>query len=151
MSPSPNRSSWSASEGSPAPLGVTWLESEDAVNFAVYSAHAESVTLLLFTDTDYSRPSFTYCFDYLRNKSGPVWHCRIPVEQIGAAQYYAYSVTGLNVDGRHSFDPQKLLLDPYARCVFFPPSFDRNLAMREGSNMGKAPLGTLLRQAPGPA
>lgn len=136
----------------PAPLGVTWLESENSVNFAVYSAHAESVTLLLFSDTDYFNPCFSLHFDYLRNKSGPVWHCRIPMDRIGAAQYYAYSVTGVSVhaDGRHTFDPQKLLLDPYARCVYFPPLFDRTLAMREGSNTGRAPLGVLLRPGTGP-
>jgi len=150
MSTSPTRPNWTANEGTPAPLGVAWLESENAVNFAVYSAHAESVTLLLFTDTDYFNPCFAFRFDYLRNKSGPVWHCRIPLAQIGAAQYYAYSVSGVNVDGRHSFDPQKLLLDPYARCVFFPPSFDRSLTMREGPNIGKAPLGVLLRPGAGP-
>src|SRR5579872_1186861 len=141
---------WNASEGRPVPLGVTWVEGENAVDFAVYSAHAESVTLLLFADADYATPSFTFQFDYLRHKSGSVWHCRIPLEQIGDAQYYAYSVSGQNVDGRHSFDPQKLLLDPYARCVFFPPSFDRQAAMREGSNVGKAPLGVLVDLSSGP-
>src|SRR5579871_5749009 len=152
MSTSPTRPSWNAGEGVPAPLGVTWLESENSVNFAVYSAHAESVTLLLFSDTDYFNPCFSLHFDYLRNKSGPVWHCRIPMDRIGAAQYYAYSVTGVSVhaDGRHTFDPQKLLLDPYARCVYFPPLFDRTLAMREGSNTGRAPLGVLLRPGTGP-
>ena len=150
MSTSQNRPLWTASEGCPAPLGQTWVESESAVDFAVYSADAESVTLLLFSDADLVNPSFTFRFDYLRNKSGPVWHCRIPLSQIGAAQYYAYSVTGPNAEGHHNFDPQKLLLDPYARCVFFPPAFDRNLAMREGSNMGRAPLGVLLNPGAGP-
>jgi len=151
MSASPARPNWTANEGSPAPLGVNWLDGENAVDFAVYSSRAESVTLLLFTDDDFSRPCFTYRFDYLSNKSGPVWHCRIPLAQIGAARYYAYSVTGQNIDWRHSFDPQKVLLDPYAKCVFFPPSFDRSLAMREGSNMGKAPLGVLLKPGTGPS
>jgi isoamylase len=150
MNTSQNRALWTASEGSPAPLGLTWVESESAVDFAIYSARAESVTLLFFSDADLINPSFTFRFDYLRNKSGPVWHCRIPLAQIGAAQYYAYSVTGQNAEGRHNFDPQKLLLDPYARCVFFPPAFDRNLAMREGSNLGRAPLGVLLNPGAGP-
>ncbi len=150
MSPSQTRPNWNATEGSPAPLGVTWIESENAVNFAVYSARAERVTLLLFADTDYSKPSFTFEFDYLRNKSGPVWHCRISVVQVGDAQYYGYSVGGPNIDGQLPFDPQKLLLDPYARCVFFPPSFDRNLAIREGTNMGKAAVGVLVKPGSGP-
>ena len=43
----------------------------------------------------------------------------------------------------HCFDPDKILLDPYAKSVFFPPAFDRAAASRPGSNAGKAPLGLL--------
>jgi glycogen operon protein len=105
---------WISGEGTPSPLGVTWIEKEPAFNFAVFSEHAESVTLMLFSPSDLVHPSFTYLFDFLRNKSGPVWHCRIPAATIGSARYYAYSVAGPNPPGM--FDPQKVLLDPYARC-----------------------------------
>ena len=64
--------------------------------------------------------------------------------QIGEACYYAYSVSGQAVLQLRSFDPQKVLLDPYAKCIFFPPGFDRDLAMREGVNAGRAPLGALI-------
>ena len=132
---------WAQAEGSPLPLGVTWIEEEQAFNFAVHSEHAESVTLLLYSATDFVNPHLTFHFDFLRNKSGRVWHCRIPVTEIGEARYYAYSVSG---NGQlHSFDPQKVLLDPYAKCIFFPPQFDREMATREGSNAGRAPLGAL--------
>ena len=40
--------------------------------------------------------------------------------------------------------PDKVLLDPYAKSVFFPPGFDRAAASRPGSNAGKAPLGVLV-------
>jgi isoamylase len=137
------RISWSSTEGAPTPLGVTWVEDEQAFNFAVFSEHAESVTLLLFTPADLVHPSFTFPFDFLRNKSGRIWHCRIPAATIGSALYYAYSVAGPNSNWMDRFDPQKLLLDPYARCVFFPGSFNRILAMREGPNAGSAPLAVL--------
>jgi glycogen operon protein len=139
-------SSWISEEGTPSPLGVTWIPQEQAFNFAVFSEHAESVTLMLFNPDDLVHPSFTFLFDFLRNKSGPVWHCRIPAATIGAARYYAYSVAGPNPPGM--FDPQKVLLDPYARCVFFPETFDRTLAMREGPNAGKAPLGVIAAAQP---
>ena len=42
-----------------------------------------------------------------------------------------------------TFDPEKVLLDPYAKCVFFPPEFDRELAIALGPNAGKAPVGVL--------
>ena len=134
---------WTAAEGTPSPLGVTWLEEEQALNFAVYSQHAESVTLLLYSEADLVKPVFAVRLNYLTNKSGPVWHCRVPMQSLGDVRYYAYSVSGPNPSQAHSFDPQKILLDPYARCVFFPPSFDRSLATREGSNAGKAPLGMI--------
>jgi glycogen operon protein len=137
------RRTWAQSEGSPLPLGATWIEADQAFNFALHSEHAESVTLLLYSASDLVKPAVTFRFDFLRNKSGRIWHCRIPVTEIGDARYYAYSVSGDVASGLHSFDPQKILLDPYAKSVFFPPNFDRQLAMREGSNAGRAPLGTL--------
>jgi isoamylase len=53
------------------------------------------------------------------------------------------------VDGLHEpsagfrFDPDKVLLDPYARAVCFPPAFNREAARRPGSNAGRAPVGVL--------
>jgi isoamylase len=142
------RPTWAQAEGNPLPLGVTWIEEEQAFNFAVQSEHAESVTLLLYSSTDLVNPLLTYRFDFLRNKSGQIWHCRIPLSRIGECAYYAYSVSGEAVSYIHSFDAQKILLDPYARGVFFPAAFDRTLAMREGSNAGRAPLGMLTAHRP---
>jgi isoamylase len=143
-----NRPTWEQSEGSPLPLGATWIEEEQAFNFAVYAQRAESVTLLLYAATDLVNPVLAYRFDFLRNKSGRIWHCRIPISEIGGARYYGYSVSGESVSYLHSFDPEKVLLDPYAKCVFFPPEFDRKLAMREGPNAGKAPLGLMTADRP---
>src|SRR5277367_5889888 len=137
------RPTWDQAEGNPLPLGVTWIEPEQAFNFAVHSEHAESVTLLLYSPADLVNPVLRLQLDFLRNKSGRIWHCRVPVSKITEARYYAYSVSGQTFPQLHSFDPQKVLLDPYAQCIFFPPGFDRNLAMREGSNAGSAPLGVL--------
>ena len=117
----------SRSEGNPLPLGVHWIEEEQAFNFAVHSEHAESVTLLLYSPADLVNPLLRLQLDFLHNKSGRIWHCRIPVTKIGEARYYAYSVSGETIPQLHSFDPQKVLLDPYAKCIFFPPGFDRNL------------------------
>jgi glycogen operon protein len=135
--------SWEQAEGNPLPLGVTWMEEEQAFNFALHAQHAESVTLLLYAATDLVNPVLTFRFDFLRNKSGRIWHCRIPIKAMGEASYYAYSVSGETAPQLHSFDPQKVLLDPYAKCIFFPPGFDRELASREGSNAGRAALGAL--------
>lgn len=139
-------SRWAETEGLPFPLGPTRIEAEGAYNFALYSKHAESVTLFLYTESDSVNPIFEYRFDYLKNKTGRVWHCRIPLALMRGASYYAYRVDGPAPNGRfewHGFDSEKILLDPYAKSVFFPPDFDRLAAMRSGLNAGKAPLGVL--------
>ena len=139
----PKRPTWAQTEGTPLPLGATWIEEERAFNFSVFAEHAASLTLLLYSADDLARPIMTFEFDCIRNKSGRIWHCRLPLNQIRGARYYAYSVSGPVASQLQTFDPEKVLLDPYARCVFFPPEFDRKLAIAPGPNAAKAPLGVL--------
>ena len=137
---------WTDAEGTALPLGATWCRHAKAWNFALYSKHAEQVTLLLYTAEDLVTPLLRYTMDYLRNKSGRIWHCRIPASAARGARYYAYSIVGPQSDGgfeRHAFEAEKILFDPYAGTVFFPPQFERAAACRPGSNAGKAPLGLL--------
>jgi len=133
---------WTAEEGAPAPLGVTWLEDEQALNFALYSKHATEVTLLLYTQHDTVNPALEYRLDYLTHKSGRVWHCRLPASRVQSIVYYAYRVDGAHDPAQgYRFDPEKILLDPFAKTVFFPEAFDRNAARSPGSNAGQGPLG----------
>lgn len=140
---SQGRLSWAHKEGLPLPLGVTWIEEEQAFNFAICAEPAESVTLFLYSPDDLVNPILTFQFDSLPNKSGRVWHCRIPLLEMRDARYYAYSVTGPPTAGLRGFDREKILLDPYAKAVFFPPAFNRKLAIAPGPNAGHAPLGVL--------
>jgi len=140
---SPKLPSWAQTEGTPLPLGATWIGEEQAFNFAVHAEHADSVTLLLYSANDFANPVLTFQFDFLRNKSGRIWHCRLPLIQMRGARYYAYSVSGQVASELQSFHPEKVLLDPYAKSVFFPLEFDRKLAIAPGPNAGKAPLGVL--------
>ena len=137
------RRTWARTEGLPLPLGVTWIEEDQAFNFAVCAEHAESMKLFLYSPTDLAKPVLTFQFDPVRNKSGRIWHCRIPLDRMCDARYYAYSVSGQAVAGLRGFDHEKVLLDPYAKRVFFPPGFDRKCAMTPGPNDEKAPLGVL--------
>jgi glycogen operon protein len=141
-------SGWIAAEGSPLPPGVSWLADLSSYNFSLYSKHAETVTLLLYQESDLVTPVLTYEFHPLKNKTGRVWHCILPAQTMRNARYYAYSVGGPPVNGPlefHVFDPLKVLLDPYAKTVFFPPGFERAAAIRRGSNAGRAPLGVIPR------
>jgi len=143
---------WAQQEGLPLPLGVTWLPDERAYNFAIYSKHADRVTLLAFREGDVVHPEFSLDLDYLHHKSGRVWHCRVAEDRLRGARYYAYSIAGPAPAGRfewHAFDHDKILLDPYADAVFFPPTFDRTAAVGPGPNIGRAPLGVLPQSGAG--
>jgi isoamylase len=135
---------WAKQEGTSLPLGVSYAPEDDAYNFALYSKHATGVRLLLYQEADLINPLQVHDFDPRMNKSGRVWHCRLPADTVRAAKYYAYQVDGpcQPAEG-HRFDPQKILIDPYARAIFFPPDFSRDAARRRGSNTGRAPLGVL--------
>lgn len=134
--------SWESFEGLPFPLGATWIAEGEAWNFAVYSEHAEHVALLLYGDEDPTSPILTRRLDHLRNKSGPVWHCRIPKGEMKGARFYAYQVDGPR-EPNHGFDPDKTLFDPYTRALHFPPGFDRKAAIGPGANAGRAPVGLI--------
>jgi glycogen operon protein len=137
---------WFALEGSPAPLGATLASNGQAYNFALYSDAATAVTVHLYSATDFVHPVFSLPFDTSRNKSGPVWHARVSIASAKGAAYYAYEVDGASTPGTGGrFDPDKVLLDPYACAVFFPPAFQRDAASQPGSNAGRAPLGLLPR------
>jgi glycogen operon protein len=95
-------------DGAPYPLGAT--PDGLGVNFAVFSQHAEKVELCLF-DRHGKRetarlplPSFT----------GEVWHGYLPGAAPGLV--YGYRVHGpYEPRNGHRFNPNKLLLDPYAK------------------------------------
>jgi isoamylase len=142
--------SWEMREGMSSPLGATWVEKHQAYNFALYSRHATGVTLLFYSEQNLAVPSHQYQFNYLTNKTGPVWHCWLPAAALNGATLYAYRLEGSNDPAAgHCFDGQKVLLDPYAPSVFFPPNYSRLACAHPGPTDGMAPLGVLpTRQTP---
>jgi isoamylase len=95
-------------EGRPYPLGATW--DGLGVNFALFSAHATKVELCLFDESGEREierielPEFT----------DEVWHGYLPDARPGTI--YAYRVHGpYEPAAGHRFNPNKLLLDPYAK------------------------------------
>ena len=140
--------SWERAEGSPSPLGATWIESEQAWNFALFSRHASGLSLLLFGEGDVAKPLFQVQLHPIQNKTGPIWHCFVPKSAAPRARYYAWRADGPH-DPAHGqrFDPQKILLDPFAATVHFPKNFSREVACKAGPNDGRAPLGVLPQPA----
>jgi glycogen operon protein len=141
---------WDRREGTPGPMGVTWIPALEAWNFALYSKRATGVTLLLYAAGNSIEPVLRLKLDPRMNKSGRIWHCWVTARQAKDAVYYAY-----RVEGRHDpwsgyyFDAARILLDPFAPAVFFPPGYDRVAACTGGANDGKAPLGVLPKEPRG--
>jgi len=133
---------WEREEGAPAPLGPTWVESEQAWNFALYSRAASSVTLLIYTADDVTTPILELPHDPLVHKTGRIWHCMIRSALVPGATYYAYKVDGPS-GGRNRFVPAKVLSDPYAHRLHFPATFSRVAARGDAPNDGMAVLGKL--------
>jgi isoamylase len=131
---------WEQRYGAPAPLGVTYVPGHDAFNFALYSRHATEVTLLAYAETDLTKPLFEHRFLHPQNRTGTIWHCWVPASALAGATLYGYRIGG---PPGHRFDPDKVLLDPYAPAVFFPPGFNRDACAAPGRTDGRAPLGVL--------
>jgi len=96
--------------GKPYQLGATW--DGEGVNFAIFSEHAEKVELCLF---DESGRRETHRVQ-LREQTDQVWHCYLPEARPGLL--YGYRVYGPYEPSKGlRFNPNKLLLDPYAKQV----------------------------------
>ena len=96
--------------GQPYPLGATW--DGQGVNFALFSAHAERVDLCLFDPSGNHEEARIRLPEY----TDEVWHCYLPEARPG--QLYGYRVHGPYEPALgHRFNPNKLLLDPYARAL----------------------------------
>jgi glycogen operon protein len=94
--------------GRPFPLGATW--DGQGTNFSLFSEHAAAVQLCLFAaGGDETRID-------VRGNRAHNWHCYLP--GVGPGQRYGYRVHGPYApnDG-HRFNPNKLLIDPYAKAI----------------------------------
>ena len=130
-------------------MGVTWIGSLSAWNFALYSRRATGVTLLLYSAADPKSPIFETRLDPRNNKSGRIWHCWVPADQAKGAAYYAYRVEGRRDPAAGFwFAPEKILLDTFAPAVYFPPDYNRIAGGEDGPNDGRAPLGVLPHSEP---
>ena len=107
--------------GRPYPRGATW--DGIGVNFALHSAHADRVELVLFDDAEASEPAVTF---ELPEHTGPIWHGYI--ENVRPGQLYGYRVYGpYDPANGHRFNPNKVLLDPYAKAIGRPLRWDDSL------------------------
>ena len=129
---------YTTTQGQPLPLGST--VTNEGINFAVYSRHATTAYLDLFDSPDATTPTVSFTLDPKRHKTGDIFH--IFVGGLKPRQVYGWRMNGpyRPIQG-HRFNPNKLLVDPFARaiCGHFDMydddlyGYDKKSAMRDRS------------------
>jgi glycogen operon protein len=122
--------------GKPYPQGSRW--DGTGVNFSIYSETATGVELCLFDSPD-SEPSEVI---RLTESTGFIWHCYLPGVKLG--QLYGYRVHGPYAPERGlRFNPNKILIDPYAKALCGNVDWSKNLfAYKIGSPKGDLEMDT---------
>ncbi len=104
-----HKPTWAVWPGNPYPLGATW--DGEGVNFAIFSEHAERIELCLFDEHTLREVDRLE----IRWQTDQVYHCYLP--EARPSQLYGYRVYGPFAPNQgHRFNPNKLLLDPYAKA-----------------------------------
>ncbi|HVY29000.1 MAG TPA: glycogen debranching protein GlgX [Polyangiaceae bacterium] len=137
----------STRSGVPLPLGAH--RRGDGVNFALFSRNASGVRLDLFEHEADAVPSRTIILDPERNKTGDIWHVWLANVPVG--QLYGFRLTGPYAPAEgHRFNPNKLLIDPYAAALspardltaalgYDPDSRELDLSFSETDDAGQVP------------
>ncbi len=139
--------------GAPYPLGATWDGA--GVNFAIFSENATKVELCLFNSPEDQKESTRLV---LAEQTDMVWHGYLP--WILPGQVYGYRVHGpYDPAAGHRFNPNKVVLDPYAkgiaRTVSWSPEMygyqrggaQEDLSMDGRDNAAFAPLAAVVDTA----
>ncbi|MGD0960263.1 MAG: glycogen debranching protein GlgX [Methylomonas sp.] len=113
--------------GRPYPRGAYW--DGEGVNFAIFSKHADKMELCLFDAkgrSEVQRIELTECTNW-------VWHCFLP--EVRPGQLYGFRAYGpYRPQEGHRFNPNKLLIEPYAKDIVGTPIWsDAHYGYRIGS------------------
>ena len=126
--------------GKPSPMGYSQtLENGLKIsNFALFSSAADAIELCLFRDGKESR--------FAMSRTDDIWH--VAIEGVELNDEYAFRITGKN--DRTLANPQKLMLDPYAKAVTHKPDLSSSEArsiflLNDGrDNADVAPKGRII-------
>ena len=126
--------------GKPSPMGYSQtLENGLKIsNFALFSSAAGAIELCLFRDGKESR--------FAMSRTDNIWH--VAIEGVELNDEYAFRITGKN--DRTLANPQKLMLDPYAKAVTHKPDLSSPEARSifllndERDNAAVAPKGRIV-------
>ncbi len=107
--------------GNPYPLGASWDGA--GVNFAIFAENATKVELCLFDSPDSTSESHRIIVKEYTDK---VWHAYLP--DVLPGQLYGYRIHGPYEPAKgHRFNPNKIVLDPYAKRIGRPLKWDDSL------------------------
>ncbi len=107
--------------GNPYPLGASWDGA--GVNFAIFAENATKVELCLFDSPDATSESHRIIVKEYTDK---VWHAYLP--DVLPGQLYGYRIHGPYEPPKgHRFNPNKIVLDPYAKRIGRPLKWDDSL------------------------
>ena len=121
--------------GKSFPLGATLTRG--GANFSVFAKHSRAAQLLLFNHLNDAKPSRVIDLDPRINRTYHYWHAFVP--GVTAGQLYGYRVAGPFDPAKGlRFDPNKLLLDPYGKCLARPARRSREAARKPGDNTATA-------------
>ncbi len=95
--------------GSPLPMGPTWLE--DGINFALFSRHAKSVSLVFRYGEN--NPLQEVKLDPAINKTGDIWHVHLKTS--GESVCYGYRIEQEPIEGWPTDTATHIVVDPYCR------------------------------------
>jgi isoamylase len=132
------------SRGCSYPVGAT--VADGGVNFCVYSKPATRIDLLLFDRPGDATPAEIIPLDPEAHRTYHWWH--VFVRGVRAGQLYGYRAHGPeHPPPGLRFDPDKLLLDPYALAVANTERYRRPLAAAPGDNAAHAMKGVVVDPA----
>lgn len=107
--------------GSPFPQGAKW--DGQGTNFALFSEGAEMVEICFFDKSQDTQESRRV---RMRERTNGIWHIYLP--DVTPGQLYGYRVYGpYEPEKGLRFNPNKLLLDPYAKAIGREITWDDSL------------------------
>ncbi|CAK8722023.1 MAG: glycogen operon protein [Candidatus Electronema aureum] len=109
---------FSTFQGIPQPLGATFMPS--GINFALFSRHARSVSLVLGLKEDFEAARLAIQLDPKLHKTGDIWH--VLVSDLPPGIRYGWRISGPyepETSGL-AYDSSLILLDPYAKELRSP-------------------------------
>ena len=129
--------------GKPSPMGYSQTRENGLKisNFALFSSAADAVELCLFRDGKESR--------FAMSRTNDIWH--VAIKGVELNDEYAFRITGKN--DRTLANPQKLMLDPYAKAVTHKPDLSSPEARSifllndERDNAAVAPKGRIVDES----